>query len=577
MKQASEETTEYLVANGSTNPENNAAEEPLNVEQTSTQTLSPRPQSAFKATGSSLAAVTSTQSLSAFRHVVAESKPRHDNSGIPSAYSSLATHFKPIVIHPATSRAGVSDQQNTLVAQTANNSHFVDGNIKQGHQKHNISESSKKVGKECGRTTDRHSLSNKQISQVNMLTDSNNSGQTLNQFQSQYLTMDSSTTQDHVITKQMNCNANTDRDSSITNRCIQMPATIPQVSTNSQQLSQGNHFSQQNIPHCFQNNHQINQTATFTAVSNSAHTQQSPQKLPQNISTLQDANVRTDNSSGIIPNSVPNNVMGAPLVQGSNAYNFPLPAPGANNHNGHYFVPFSGYPHNNWPMQYTIVPDPTTGFMQMMPVHYVPFSQMQTHQDSPLVHSHHLDLNANSLPNPGNKAYNTDHTDSSPSLRFSQGSNLFRLSPDKLLPSHNIQPYSDRSRMHERLHSAVKYSTSVRPAVKEPVDYNRRYEADNMQSTSTSPSKDSGISLNQQSEHLTYSTDRLANADRILSKVIHILQFSFDGDPSVDLATEDVSMGKVILFPSRKVSLVCNTSIYNCFMHTVVFMYMYVC
>ncbi|BFZ01604.1 hypothetical protein BsWGS_04643 [Bradybaena similaris] len=546
MKQASDETTEHLVGKGSTKPENNVAEEPHNVEQSSAQTLSPRSQSAFKTTGAPLAAVTSTQSLSAFRHVIAESKPHHANSRIPSAYTSLATHFKPIVIHPATSRAGVSDQPNTEV-QTANNYHVVDRTIKQDHQEHSISESSSKVLKEFGRTTDRHSVSNKQTSQMNILPGLNNSGQTLNQFQSQYLAMDSSATQDHAITKQMNCNANTDRDSSVTNRCIQMPATAPQFSTKSQQPSQANHFSQQNTPHSFQNNHPINQTATFTAVSNSAYVQQPPQKLSQNISTLEDANVRTDNSSGITHNSIPNNVMGAPLVQGSDAYTFPLPAPGAKTNNGHYFVPFSGYPHTNWPLQYTLVPDPTTGFMQMLPVQYVPFSQMQTYQDIPLVHSHRSDLNANSLPIPRNETYNAGQTDSSSSLRFSQGSNLFRLSPDKLLPSYNIQPYSDRSRMTERLHSSVKHSASLKPAVKASVDYNQRYEEDSMQSTSTSPSKDSGISLNQQSEHLTHSTDKPANADRILSKVIHILQYTFEGDLSVDLATEDVSMGKYVM------------------------------
>lgn len=527
------QTTQSLAAGNHSELEDNIEDIPFddNVDDTVI------PQSAMKTkTAPTKSATKPTEQHdppSAFKPVTVKAKPAKDPYRVPSAFSSPATHFKPIVIQENTSK---SEPKSNLQSESTTISGLKETDvvaklreIKHNLLKHKAPEASNKDEKDA--VKQQHSnvdASNKDPEKAGTRSadESAEISSALKQMQTkgqlpstdvlataiaQYLrTHIGGGSTDSAETSKTSDNVATAAPPKPSDSITQKPSD---VNPHNQQYW-GNPAQQMNqIPHA--NVHHPSQTMSgnpVTSINPSAPQQGS--QYATNTSTASTNIATVPNMPSMASNlvSMQNNI--APLA--SNMPGMPVPFPG-------------GVPPGNVPVQFTLVQDPSTGIMQMVPVPYLPLA----HSPSTQGYQNPTEKNNNDNQTQGNsKGNNNSHPQHSNSPT------------EKRLPSNTLNTSANNKQFNSNTANNLHPQTNkhrARPSNQGDV---------NSQSSSPSPSKDSGICIPQQTNVNNDSLmERLLSSQNsqrqeILSRVVRTLREEFAEDGLFDTGVEDLAIGE---------------------------------
>lgn len=506
---------------------------------------------------------------SAFKQVAAKSKPVKDLSRLPSAFSSPATHFKPIILQNAEEKFTNSSQQSSTKSSSDKESQIVSKlkDIKHSLLKHRNPESLNKSVKESKGIA----AQNNQISK-----DSRNLEQTLYQHQghlpntdvlasvlahylANYLT-DSAAKQSHApnahtqgLSKSI---LPTSSDSGVTESSTQTLNGEPPLSVQSQHVSQMNYLPQQNINQSFHNIQQSSKILT-AASGTGVPIQQMSLSLPNNIFSIQENMPNISSSHRGIQNSSFNNQGNAtPIAQTSNTFPYSMSTAAVMNQGHQYSAPFSGLSPGNLPVQYTLVQDPVTGLVQMLPAPYVSISNTHPSQGIPATHGYLPGMSVNVIPTSRAGLYNPAHSEVDQSYRNSEVHNPANISSGKLTSW--SKRYSDTIISHSDAlaTSSEKFTSDQSQLLNLRTGSHEKGEGESigLQFISDSPSKDSGISLSLQPGSVPFSSETLTERQRVsvnsdrhktYCNVVRIVQEAYTRDGFNGAGVEDHVIGKI--------------------------------
>ncbi|RUS91942.1 hypothetical protein EGW08_000344, partial [Elysia chlorotica] len=243
---------------------------------------------------------------------------------------------------------------------------------------------------------------------------------------------------------------------------------------------------------------------------------------------------------------------------------------------GHYPAPYPGL--GQMPVQFTLVQDPATGLMQMVPCVMPLSSQSQpyTTQLVPELSTQHTSTGYSS----NQQESQTVSTSNANPLNKEVGKITLPVNAQNAIsPQAQINPVDASHSTHitpaplqstpgdnkERTNSSSSkvddHSGSTAPRHLDPVSKstlapNNAGNGVDSQSSSPSPSKDSGICVSQQAQAATYSKDPLmerllsshdSHRQRTLSHVLRIIREEFADDGVFDSGVEDLAIAEYIL------------------------------
>ena len=470
---------------------------------------------------------------SAFKPVAVKAKPTKDPYRVPSAFSSPATHFKPIVIHENTSKM---DAPLNLQTEPTSSSVLKETDvvaklreIKHNLLKHKTSDAAIKDEKDAIKQSSVSNVLNKDSDKaVTPDTDqSTDISSTLKQMQTkgqlpstdvlataiaQYLrTHIGGASSDVADTSQTSAAAaaipsTQNSNASVTHK-LSDESTQQHWGTHTQQIPQIPGASMSDNPHISINSSTSHHAASSLPVPGSQYAIPTS-AVSTNIVPVPNITTPMANNLVAMQNSATSLASTMPAMS--------VPFPG-------------GVPSGNVPVQFTLVQDPSTGIMQMVPVPFLPLAHSPSTQSF----------------NPSEKAKNDSQIPADVNVNSNDISHKHLNSPiGKKLPAmlnsaiNNKQTNSNTANLHPQTNRH-----RSRPS-------NHGGQGHNSQSSSPSPSKDSGICIPQQNNINNDSLmERLLSSQssqrqEILSRVVRILREEFAEDGLFDTGVEDLAIGK---------------------------------
>ena len=486
---------------------------------------------------------------------------------MPSAFSSPATHFKPIVIQDNESKSSESIQHSQTEMLSQSKLKDTDVVAKLREIKQNIVKN-KTVG-----SVERENNDSDLNNDKSNLKSTDDVGATLKQLDSQgqlpstevLATAIAQYLRTHISGATSDCQTKTSQTINNSN--------VPTISNNTEGSSSDHRIqttpahnlqttpahNMQTTPHSFQS-----PSNTHTPYSGSLYISQVPgsntvltNATSVNIMSLQHSSpimpqtrLLSNGPPTTNPNFLQEIIPHSPAPpQRTMQHQLPVPYPLPTSTMSAMPAAFSNHPAGNVPVQFTLVQDPVTGIMQMVPVSYLPLSQ------SPATY--------NSTQNDQNFAVNKNiPSNQTPEHKsFSQSTSSERAG--SMVNSVNNQ--------HKQFRDGKSNNTPSDKSIKQVKQTNGFDSV----SSSPSPSKDSGICLTQQASVKSINNeslmDRLLSSENsqrqeVLSRVVRKLRDEFAEDGVFDSGVEDLAIGKLLsLFLKICVS----------YLHIIVFFFYY--
>ncbi|XP_012936876.1 uncharacterized protein LOC101848743 [Aplysia californica] len=515
---------------------------------------------------------------SAFKPVAVKPKPIKDQYRVPSAFSSPATHFKPIVIHESTSNPKDSmknEQLESTVTSTMKETDVVAKlrEIKHNLLKHRTTEISGKEEKEVPKHVSRSGVDQSKGDAENNHVrpageGSSDIGSALKELQSQgqlpSTDVLATAIAQYLRTHIVGASASNEPACSTTQSSGQTepaPASLTGSVTSTRTMPAYSVESLQQHPlHSIHTSqpHGGGSTVSTTATSINMSLQQMPlsaSTVPQQ-SQQYTGTALTGTNNPFLPTTM-SSAQAAPAVSLTHLpVPYQLPTSSVSPSNMHMTTPFSGVPPGNVPVQFTLMQDPVTGIMQMVPVPYIPFSQTSSaHSVSPR-HSESSGVltgaGASVLPGTGARLFSMDSINASAEQNLNSSADSGKLEKGAKRASdvdnRRLQKNHDASLANNDYPQMDRKTDRIRQA--QPPGEN------DSQSSSPSPSKDSGICLTQLAASTNYNNDSLMerllsseNSQRqgTLSRVVRILREEFVEDGMFDTGVEDLAIAEYIL------------------------------
>ncbi|GFO14629.1 protein very kind-like, partial [Plakobranchus ocellatus] len=568
--QASTDNTRSLVQAGdTTEAEDNIDDIPFDDDQDDTK---PTSGSAFKSI--KFATETNdaqTEVSSAFKPVAVKAKPAKKLERVPSAFSSPATHFKPIVIQDKASNSESSKPAGAKETDVVGKLREIKDNL-QRHRNNDVANKEVKTNK-------RH------------LEDSSNTQQNQSKQNNQAPAGIGSLDQAMLQLQAQGSLQNTDALASAIAHYLKnhLSGGLPPLSSDQSQ----------------QNRHTFIEPADKSAFTMGSPSQQHPATsapnpiypsgtttIPSNATSTIMSTFSSSGSSPMYnlnpqPSYSPGNLgttlplhRNAPLAIGGT-----LPTSGVAPILGPYPAPF----HNlgQMPVHFTLVRDPVTGLMQMVPC-MLPISSQPSpslSQAIPIPSYQQVPTSTDAQVNGSNSGYKTYEQSNTllskiDPLHASQPQQQQQLKGTQPRPSvshpsfvHTSYPESHNENITRQDQNDTKPTLShPMSSVPEsrfgnpshgqsnirfkPTSETGRVKESESQSSSPSPSKDSGICVTQQPPALAYTKDPLmerllssqdSQRQRILSHVLRILREEFADDGVFDSGVEDLAIAEYIV------------------------------
>ncbi|GFS11535.1 protein very KIND-like [Elysia marginata] len=563
---ASTDNTRSLAQAGdTTEAEDNIDDIPYDDDQDDTDPAAP---TAFK-TLNFTSEVKGTQEHpnSAFKPVAVKAKPARKLERVPSAFSSPATHFKPIVIQDKGDNdeaIHASVKEKDVVSKLRE--------IKDNLQRHRDNENVAKEKKETFSNNNTGILPPSQNQQGKLkLSDHAHSNSSQDQATVQLQSQDNL--------------PNTDALASAIAHYLKghLSGGIPTGLSNLPQTSvHNNPPSTYNFPPYLGSQSQQQLAAQsvnamgFSSFPNNAST------IPSSATSITMSTYSSSSSSPMYslnshmpasysPGTVP--VQHVTSLQANNNSVAPVLA--------QYPSPFTGL--NQMPVQFTLVQDPVTGLMQMVPcvMSMPPHSQRPPSQTVPETTAPYTPVNAETrknLQSEDSKNQNVSMTVSKASgnsVQIFDDKSHFQINEPTSQVSHtqtnsvhtSSQPQVDSRSVDNKGKISLASSKTedqsrkvpnrhLDPGVKSTPPGNAAGNENDSQSSSPSPSKDSGICVSQQAQAAAYSKDPLmerllsshdSHRQRTLSQVLRVIREEFADDGVFDSGVEDLAIAEYIL------------------------------